>query len=912
MDTPSSQQPLITTKWSIPRLGRDLIDRTNLIKKLDHGLDRKLTLVSAPAGYGKTTLIRQWLEGSSYPIAWLSLDENDKDPAIFLTYFIAAIRTFKPDAGKDVLSSLEAPQRPHPDYLSSTIIHELTNYPEPYLVVLDDYHNIDSSEIHQMMEMLITYMQPEMHLVMISRRDFPFPLVCLRVGQEMTEIRLNELRFSLREEAEYLVQATEKELNEETLTILDRRTEGWIAALRLVAIALRNEKDPDEYVRSFKGSHRNLMDYLASEVISHQQTEVQEFLFKTSILDRFCAPICAEMTTNSINRCQKIIEELEQENLFIIPLDEERGWYRYHQLFREMLLHRKRAIFEHTEVTGLHQSAAQWFGEHGFIHEAIRHFLAAEDIKSAIDLINQHRHKLLDQSGWRELESWLRLIPQAKLRSDPSLLVAQSWMLLHTLNLEEMIRYLQTTEEQLDNNGAAFSEDTSRALRGEIDTMWSYYWNVAGNDPKKAYDHAERALNNLPPTHAFAWGLALDFVCFAQYFRGHTEAAARELFEAAYSTSPLGPSKLQTFIGLCHLNLISGNLPGLLKSANDFLQFSSENNLSIGIAYAHYFIGTIKYEWNELIEATHHLSQVAQMHYGASTIVYTNSMYLLALTHQALGESEKVSEILATTEAYLIEVDNKNYFAELESIRARLALLADDLDEAVRLTEKVKLSDLRDSPFVFEAKGITCANVLIEQRTESSLEMAIQYLQQNLAVAEATNNIRRMIPILAQLALAYDYQGRTEEAYTALERSIALGEPGVFLRTFVDLGAPMSWMLRQLLDRGVAIQYLRKILAAYPESEQRKVNLDGDAAILIRESSKALLLEPLTKRECEILLQLAERRSNQEIADQLTISVYTVKKHTTNMYQKLRVNDREEAVEKAKSLGLLTINTPQG
>jgi LuxR family maltose regulon positive regulatory protein len=905
MENTEKPLTLINTKLRIPRVSSDLVPRSQLIKRLNDGLNRKLTLVSAPAGYGKTTILCQWLADSTYPVAWLSLDENDDNLYVFLSYFVAAIQTIFPEAGQATLSILGAYQKPPLDHLTGILINELDELGEPFVLVLDDYYNIFDAEVHQFLDALITYMPSGMHLVLASRKDFPLPVVRLRIGRELSEIRVLDLRFSAVEVKAYIEQTTGIKLSRDMVAVLEERTEGWIAALCLAAIAMRGETDQQHFLRSFKGSHRDLMNYLVSEVLSQQSENVQAFLLKTSILSRFSAPLIGAVIDQSTYQGQEIIKRLEQANLFIVPLDDERGWYRYHHLFREMLNHRLQVQLSKEAIMVLHNSASVWLGQHGFIDEAIRHALAAENVSGATELIDHQRHDLLDQSNWRLLERWLTLLPDQVVGKEPTLLVLQAWLLLHTLKLGEMNLVLQEAEKRLDDDVAKFPKAKALALRGEIDTMRSYFWNVVGNDPQQGFECAQRALKNLPQTHSFALGMALDFECFAYYFSGQKDRAIRLLSDAAYNPNPLGPSKLQTFIGLCHLYLISGNLPQLLQTADNFLQMAVENKQTIGIAYAHYFIGFARYEWNEVDKATHHFSKVAELHYGASAIAFKNSLYPLALAYQYQGESGKAQDTMDALQAYFREIENTSFLPEMRSVQARLSLLRGDLAPAVRWVEAVNLDDLRDSPFVFEVQGITWSSVRIAQGTTNSLLEATRYLRKILATAENSHNIRWMIRTLVHLALAYAAQGQKKEALDALERSVKLAQPGGFIRTFVYLGTEIEWMLRQLMIRGVAIHYIKRILAAFLESDSKKVPLKDDPAHIVYESSKTILIEPLTRRESEILLQLSGRQTNKEIADNLNISILTVKKHTGNIYQKLGVNRRGEAVDKSKALGIL-------
>jgi LuxR family maltose regulon positive regulatory protein len=897
--------PLILTKLNVPRISGDLIPRPHLIKKLTDGLDRKLSLVCAPAGYGKTTLISQWLADSSRPVVWLALDENDNDLGVFLGYFMAAVQSKYQIFDHATLDLLKAPQLPPLDQIITTLINELTELGESILLVLDDYHTIVDTEVHQFIKAIVAYMPPQMHLVLVSRRDFPFPLVRLRIGREISEIRVRELRFDYEETKAYLEQTTGMEIDGETVALLEKRTEGWIAALRLAAITIRNEPDYTSFALSFKGSHWDLLNYLVNEVLSKQPENVQDYLLKTSILDRFNAPLSEAVTRYSTDQCQEIIKELEQSNLFITPLDNEHVWYRYHHLFREMLNHHLKAMVLEKDIKSIQVIASTWFAANGFVAEAIKHALAAGEDKLAAQWVKDCRHDLLNREDWPTLERYLNQLPDEVVQRQPALLLAKAWVLDLRAEFEDFPSLLQQAEELLSTDVSAEAKDEVQGLFGELDALWSIIlcWSDEGH---KALPHALRAVEKIPGKHAFARSMAMLFLALAYQISGQAMAAAGVLSKSLTESSDLPDAIIaRLLIGQIFVQMLEGNWYQAAQSLDQLLEISDSSGLLVSSVNAHWFLGRISYEWNDLEAARQHFVLVSERRYWGHYIMVHDSMLNLAMIYQIQGKRTKVKDTLADLRKFAMESKILGRMSDIDSFEARLAALQGDLQIAISWAEMAP-SDIPTATNVYiELPIVTKARILISQGTNASLQEAVQLLQALLTRAESTHNQYRQIATLVNLVLAYQAQGQIDDALEALERSLRLAEPGGLIRTFVDMGPQMSRMLRQLARQGVAVHYIKRILATFPESDTRQASLYDDPAHLVREASKTILVEPLTRRESEILLQMSSRRSNKEIADNLTISILTVKKHTGNIYQKLGVKKRGEAVDKAKALGIL-------
>jgi LuxR family maltose regulon positive regulatory protein len=492
---------LLRTKLHMPRLSDDLIERPHLLTHLDRGLDRKLTLVSAPAGYGKTTLVVAWLQNSSRSVAWLSLDKHDNDLLGFLNYFVAAIQTIFPTACPQTASLEQLPQLPALDFVAATLTNELAILPDDFVVALDDYHLVRDSSINQLLTELLAHAPLQMHLVITTRIDPPLPLAKLRVQQQLTEIRRTQLSFTVDEVHSHLANTMNQRLPRETAALLQERTEGWVAGLRMAVLSMRGQSDPAAFVQGFSGSQRHVMAYLMDEVMGQQPPEVQEFLLQTSILSRFCVALGGAVSGNSPKQSQEIIERLEQANLFMVPLDDEHDWFRYHHLFQEMLNRRLQARLSQEAIAELHNRAGAWLVNQGNIAEALHHALAAHNVASAVQLIEQSRHDLLNRENWYALERLLNALPAEIESKYAGLLVARAWTLVMRLSLPPVAHLLEEAEYRLAQDSSTYTEPELICLVGEIDAIRSMCGSWQGLDMNSVIEYCERAVECIPTEH---------------------------------------------------------------------------------------------------------------------------------------------------------------------------------------------------------------------------------------------------------------------------------------------------------------------------------------------------------------------------------------------------------------------------
>jgi LuxR family maltose regulon positive regulatory protein len=513
----SVSPPLIHTKLQMPRLSGKLVERLHLIERLNRGLDRKLTLVSAPAGYGKTTLIVMWLKTIDRQSAWLSLDEYDQNLPQYLAYFIEAVRTIHPKACNETASLIRAPQIPPVEYLANSIINDISALPEGFILVLDDYHTIKEQAILDLMDRLILYQPAEMHLVLCCRTDPRIPLSLLRGRRQINELRVNDLRFTGPESHILLEQVSRMPVDPEIANGLETRTEGWVTGLQLAAISMRGRNDLRAFLEGFSGeTSLMVVDYLMEEVLHKFPEQIQDFLFRTSILNRFCAPLCdavlgfsedfardvagseAQNGEYSLTSSQDILRSLERAGLFITPLDEQGGWYRYHHLFQELLRNQLNRLHSSEDINELYCRAGAWFAENDNIDEALQQWLAAGEVDQAALVVEENRIELFNRQNRYRLESWLSKLPVEVVQNRPALLLIRAWTMQLRSKFDSMGQILQRVEKSLESKKLVLSDANKRALHGEIDSMRSMYWQMERNDIQRSFECAERALRDLP------------------------------------------------------------------------------------------------------------------------------------------------------------------------------------------------------------------------------------------------------------------------------------------------------------------------------------------------------------------------------------------------------------------------------
>ncbi len=880
---------LIETKLRPPHLRDGYVTRPRLLAQLDHGVEQGLILISAPAGYGKTSLAADWLrQRPELTASWVSLDENDNDLDVFLRYLTTAVhRAFpqeRPCANTQAL--LNAPQSPPLETIANTLINDLTQLPNPLILVLDDYHLITLPAIQQVLAALVRHLPPALRLLLITRVDPTLPLLARRRAQlRLLEIRAADLRFVSVEVRTILAQTAGAEVDEATAVLLEEQTEGWIIGLQLAGFSLRGQQDPAAFARAFQQrNHRLIMDFLLDEVLTRQPRPVMDFLLKTAVLEQFCDSLCEAVVGQEPGHSESLLARLSRNNLFLMSLDEQGTWFRYHHLFRELLQRRLAQEWEAEEIAALHRRAGEWLAAHGFMEAALHHLLTAGDVETAVTLIETQRHEILNQGNFHLLARWLGLLPEEAVLQRPTLLQIKAWTMRWQGKFQAMPSLLQQAETLLASEtvmtaGGSIDPDI---LRGERDTLRAEM-AFFQNDFPRCITLAQSALDRLPPHCAFARGLAVLFVLVGQQSLGQTEAALENLgVWLDEDRFQLHAARYGLLLAAGAIYGMVGDLKRLEQIGKHLLQAGLAEEHPLSIAWASHFLGHAYFQWNRLDEAAAHWSAVAKWRYHANFMVYHDAMLGLVLIYHSQGNVGQAQQTLDTLSQVMLEINQIQFIPQLEAFRARLALLHGEVGKAGHWLQS-GVKPARASLWFWEANDTTHIKALMAQGTAASYQEAGDLLTSCQQYAEETASVWLLIQIRALQALLAQAQDQSEKALTAAEEAVRLAEPGGYLRLFVELGPDMAVLLAQLAKRGFAPAYIGRILAVFRADQ---------------------LPEPemLTVRELEILALLAQGLSDKEIAERLFLSVLTVKKHNRNIYQKLGVNGRRHAAAKAKTL----------
>jgi LuxR family transcriptional regulator, maltose regulon positive regulatory protein len=900
---------LLQTKLYRPRMRNDLISRDRLLERLNAGLSGNVTLISAPAGFGKTTLLAQWVQSINRPMAWLSLDEHDNEPRVFVRSLTAALQRVFPEAFQGIASVFEAPRFPSIDHVVSLFINDLADMPGDLILVLDDYHLIRNRDIHALLDLLIEHLPPQLHLVLATRSDPPLPVHRWRAQGYLNELRPTDLRFTLEETEAFLNQELRESVAHETAVALEEQTGGWIAVLRLAALSLRNTSDVATFMEQLhRYTDHAIQSYLVEEVLTQLEPGVQDLLVKTSMLDQFCAELCAAILGDdtSFNHIQATLDLFERSNVFIIPLDERKGWYRFHHLFGQLLKQRLQMLSSAEELARLHQRASAWYAGQGLIEQAINHALAAGDVAGATRLVEAQFMPAFEQEQLAQMEYWLGLLPEEQIQGSPCLLVAKAWILQAHGQLKDLPHLLTTAVILLESHESAAREPwnvPSRLLRSLSAILWSQVYFFTGQ-VQKSLESANSALEWLQPGDEYVVSFALTFQSWSLQALGQEDAALASLNHILRERStPLNGAARLLFAQIW-VYLAAGKLHQIEHAARHLLQVAREAHIALSQNFAHWFLGVVYYEWNNLDAAIYHFSSVIANQHQAHLWVVQDAMRGLALAYQAQGLDVQAHEAARSLIELVQEQHNMDDLMTAYAFCGRLALVQDEVEQAEQWLEMAGEQEVRGPLPFLEDPPITRAWLLLAKCDEASVAAGQALLTQLLQYVEAIRDTRKMIEVLALQAWAYDLQHRESEAIEALERALTLARPAGFIRTFADLH-PLAKALHELRKRRKARQdvdrkvvtYVQQILAAMNARAGSLASTEG----LLRQEG----LEPLTERELQILRLLDLDFTNKEIARELVLTMGTVKVHTSNVYRKLSVNNRRAAVSLAKALGFL-------
>jgi LuxR family maltose regulon positive regulatory protein len=893
---------LLATKFDIPRIRTDLLARSHLVSRLEQAISGELVLVSTPAGFGKTTLLAGWAKTTERPVAWLSLDEDDNDPARFWRYIATAVDRVYPGVGEPAFSLLNASAQPTTKAVVTALVNDLAARPGEFVLVLDDYHLIESHAIHDSLAFLLEHLSPGMHVVISSRSDPPIPLARFRARGQLAELRAADLRFTLEETAALLRRVWELNLPEESIAALEERTEGWVSGLQLAALSLRDAPDPARLIQGFTGSNRYILDYLTQEVLERQPDDVTSFLLETSVLAQLSGPLCDAITGRSDG--QEMLERLERANLFLVPLDEERHWYRYHHLFADLLFARLQSA-DHKRVPELHRKATAWYEEYELISDAVRHALAAGEAVWAARLVEQHVEQVLRRGAGETLRGWLAALPREVVRSRPRLALAQVIAAFNAGRLQAAEPLLEDTEQAL---ATAPSEPYEPSIGKELSMLANVPASIAllraalaafQGDAERTTDLVRSAQAHLAedergPRISVRWNLAQ-----ADWMRGRLAEAERAFADIVAEGRAAGEPHLTLTAGsvLGRIQRAQGRLEAALRTYQDGLEFASRTGPTVVLsaAVAHVGMAEVFYERNQLDQALRQAREgISLGRQLTSTQALATGLATLAWIQQARGDPAGARE--AMDEAYQV-MPNLEIVAlhnPVPAERARLLLAQDDVKEVARWVEERGLEEGDEPGYARELEYLVLTRYLLSRNRP---DRALALLERLGAAAKAQARIGSVIEVWALQALGFQAAGKTDQAMKVLAQALMQAEPEGYIRTFVDEGRPMAALLHHALSRGVTADFTARLLAAFPSVDQG-----------IHPSPPPVTFsfnQPLSQRELQVLRLLASGASNQEIARDLSIALTTARKHVSNILGKLGVNNRTQAVSRGRDLGLL-------
>jgi LuxR family maltose regulon positive regulatory protein len=893
---------LLATKLYAPpaRPPGRMVSRPRLLEQLDQGLAGRLILVSAPAGFGKTTVLSEWIADRELRVAWVSLDGGDSDPVCFGRYIVAALQAVAPQVGKVAADWLRAPQPPPLESVLTLLINDLCLVSEELVLVLDDYHTLDAGAVHQAVAFLLDRLPPSLHLVIATRADPPLPLSRWRSRGQMAEVRADDLRFTSEETREFFGRVMGLGLSSDEIATLEECTEGWIVGLQMAALSLRGRENASAFVQAFSGSHRYVLDYLVAEVIDSQLSQVQQFLLQTSILDRLSGPLCEAITGQGGG--QSMLERLESANLFLVPLDDERRWYRYHHLFAELLCARLQQA-QPDIVATLHLRAAKWHRHNGSATEAVHHALAAGEFTLAANWIESalRMGTAWSGEGISSILAWLKRLPDQVVYDRP-------WLRFYALRaayaagqFDQAERLLQGLIDSVEANPSSVP-DSNRLLGAILETRASHA--MVQGYVRRAIDLAHQSLACLPEDCLLARAIATYVLGLAHALAGDVVEASQVFRQAmAIALASKSCSAMVTVAWvLADTQIVQGQLRQAVQTCNKAIHSGTIGGLRVPASgLAGLSLAEIFRERNELQEAEHCLMESLELlRQGQVTDNFGLGHALLACIKQALGNTAEAQAAIEHAVQIAEESKIARVLVQTSAHQVRIWLRQGELSLAAHWADGY--NQVGATEYLREFEDLTLARVLI---AGGKLDEAVSILSQLAEAAEAAGRNGRLIEILAILALALHQQNRTAQAIVALEKSFALAEPEGYMRVFLDEGASMAMLLRQAARRGIAPSYVSKLLTAF-EEEQKSLEKEREAVPPVPSLHRSLtLVEPLSDRELEVLRLVADGLSNQEVADALILAVGTVKAHVHTIYGKLGVQSRTQAIARAKELHLL-------
>ena len=898
IDETSIRPLVLQTKLHRPLNAADTIERKVLIQRLEKDRAKPLTLVSASAGYGKSTLVSSWLDQCDWSSVWISLGSEESDLRRFLIYFLTAVRNIIPNACAKTLDMSNAVELPSVQSIGLMLSNELNELEKPILIALDDYHRISTtSPVNELLSQLLLLPPIPLHIVIITRRDPPLPLLQLRAQGQIQEIRMIDLKFSLDESGKLLEASCQKTISDKALQNLDQEVEGWAVGLRLVVLALQQVDNPEEYLKKLQGGVQQTREYLIQEVINRLSPELRSWLLKTAILNQFCGSLCNKVcaggdeTDTGIMSGEEFIRQLNRENLFVFSLDANNEWFRFHHLFQIVLLRELSITCTAREIAELHTAASAWLEDRGLVEEAIDHALRAGQMQNAANIVERHYNDQFNKDQFAVVEGWLEKLPEEIILERPAMLLCRAYIAIYRQQIDKLVPLVESIEVLLDQQ----AENPDLLLELSLFRGYLNFW--MGNTLESERE-LEEMLSLAPPGKQLLIAEGEVHLGLSRYMNGKEKIAISALTNRINTSHQPEGIVLPRLIGtISIIYVLAGDILRARFEARRMRAALGSNFSKLNASWSNYLEGLSNLHNMNLSAAIVHLESSVENPFSTDGILVVDALAGIALAQQLMSCPESANQALQRLRKYAFELNDPASIVLARSCQARLQLLQGDQRSALNWAKSSNEPPDRLSLLIWlEAPHLNRVRVLVVHGSEESLRQAESLLKEIIALSEKNLFVCQQIEAFVLRSLLLEKLGQSEAALESLQTSLELAEKGRWLRPFVELGQAMSALLeRYSKQRG----YSDFLYSVFDEISAFQTQVFDSGSKKGRPELPVWLVEPLTNREIEILGLLVRRLRNKEIAACLFVSVETVKTHLKHLYQKLGVSNRREAAEKA-------------
>ena len=896
---------LLPTKLHRPPISVDIIPRVRLIDLLEQGVASPITLISAPAGYGKSIAASQWLEVSKTPSCWVSLEDSENDLRLFLRYLVEAIQSIFTEQNLEIRSLLISGSLPSVQMIARYLLSDLDSLTGRFILVLDDYHHIRNQKVHDLLSELLIHSSHNLHIALLSRRDPPIPLAGLRSRGQLTEISVKELRFTVSETQAFLERFLHITITQQTAQVLEAKMEGWVTGLHLAALSIKNQEDQERLIAGLQATSQMVRDYLIQEVLGAVPEPYKWYLLRSSLLDRFCASLCDSLSADVDDPGTAVsgwdfIHWLAGTNLFVIALDPSNQWFRFHHLFQELLQNHLKIEVSTEGIDALQLKASNWFEQKGLIDEALKHALAAGNNEKAANIIERHREEAVNADQWYLLDKWLLLLPEEIVQRRPVLLLAHTWVLMHHFRFESVFPVVERVEEMIAEDPSADN------LRGEIALCRGYCLFFIG-DGMRSLEHMKKALEWVPKTYYEARAQTEVIYALSTQMVGDKRGAIHFLDDllASYD-SPESLRKTRLLITYVFIHYLSANFREAELANQRLKSVVDQGEYAYVAAWAAHMQGIIhlhRCEWKLAIKHLGYSVEQRFIHFHRTGI---DSIVGLMLAYQAIGDRVNMYATLTILKEYVVSFDDPSLWVLVESAETRIAIIENRKEDVARWLEKSEFASQGAMIWWLEIPSLTHCRALIATGTSVNLTKGLELLEELSQYNQNHHNVYQLITIHSLQAIAEAALGDVEQSLQRLQEAVTLAQPGDLRFPFVEPGEPMREQLLQLPEPLTSSEFIISVLTTLESSTSHERHPAGSAAAEMDSSISVYQgIETLTNRELDVLELLSKRLQNKEIADELFISTETVKGHLKHIYQKLGVKGRRQAIEKARELRII-------